>query len=437
MVSNKWLLLLILLLGFTLRFGINSEQGQFSSPEDYYVLRHINSIQQEGEPIFNDELSYGGRVTPVLPFYYYILSSATLIGNWFAFVVLPAILATLIGIAVYLFAANVTSSYLLAVFSAYIALFLPAFFRISVRTITPIYFGIVILFFCLWLFVKVEKTKAALPWLVIFSVLLALSSHLIFLLIMMGWVYVGLLRVQGIRIHEKSFEYLIFTTIFGFVIQNLIYLGSSISKGPLGFIINVPKEMMINKVPWAELFGGIGLLVVVLGVYGVYLAIQQDTKKREATWLLTITATTTICGFLGFLTINSAFSILGTALAIASVYSLEGIAKYIRRFKMPTKVISFLLVFLLLVPLFISAIAEGSRVGANQVSVEDIRAMNWLKANSPEGSTIFGPVETGHLISGIARRKNIADTNFLYAPDVTKRLEDLKKAYQSPYVPLL
>ncbi len=66
-------------------------------------------------------------------------------------------------------------------------------------------------------------------------------------------------------------------------------------------------------------------------------------------------------------------------------------------------------------------------------SLEEIKALLWLKTNTPKQSTILGSLSQGHLITAIADRKNVIDSNFLLIQLPEQRISDVETIYTTLY----
>ncbi|RME54135.1 hypothetical protein D6777_04780 [Candidatus Woesearchaeota archaeon] len=120
---------------------------------------------------------------------------------------------------------------------------------------------------------------------------------------------------------------------------------------------------------------------------------------------------------------------LGLLLTIMSALAIEKFIAYInitkfKKFKKQIFVISFALILLsLLIPTYIQA----KEVISNTINQDEVNTLLWLKSNTPKTSTILASVEEGNYITAISERKNVADTDFLLAPDRYKDVTTIFK----------
>src|SRR3989344_5409574 len=57
----------------------------------------------------------------------------------------------------------------------------------------------------------------------------------------------------------------------------------------------------------------------------------------------------------------------------------------------------------------------------------------WISHNTNEKDVILSTIIDGHFISGISRRKNVHDSDFIFIDDLKERSDDIKKIYTSFY----
>jgi hypothetical protein len=67
-------------------------------------------------------------------------------------------------------------------------------------------------------------------------------------------------------------------------------------------------------------------------------------------------------------------------------------------------------------------------------NAETINALGWIENNTEINSTILGIVEEGHVIAAIAKRKNMADLNYMKIEDIDQRIKDIKTMYTATSV---
>jgi uncharacterized membrane protein len=93
--------------------------------------------------------------------------------------------------------------------------------------------------------------------------------------------------------------------------------------------------------------------------------------------------------------------------------------------------LSLLVAFILasVIPSIITGISSVNGALTDQ----EYTALKWAKENTEEGAVIFSPMKEGVLISSVAKRKNVGDTNFLLQKDAEQRFKDIETVYNSKF----
>ncbi len=124
--------------------------------DSYFHLKNIDYIAQDGLPQFYDELSYGGRELRFLPFYHYTVAAFSfLFGVEIAAKVMSNLFMSLLVIAIFFITRKVTENDEAALFSAFIAGFLPALFVPNHIGVETLFFPLI--FLAIYAFLNIEK----------------------------------------------------------------------------------------------------------------------------------------------------------------------------------------------------------------------------------------------------------------------------------------
>src|SRR3989344_5224505 len=92
----------IIIVTFIARLAIGQLVPNFTY-ESYFTFRQVENIAETGLPLFEDELSYGGREITFLPFFYYLGAFFTLFLPLNAVaILLPNLLLALLPLLVFL-----------------------------------------------------------------------------------------------------------------------------------------------------------------------------------------------------------------------------------------------------------------------------------------------------------------------------------------------
>jgi len=90
---EKWIILGIFIFALLIRLYFSFTSNYFNDDYSYFILRQVENIQENNVPIFNDELSFSGRIHVFSPIYHYFLSLFALISP-IALKLIPNILAS-------------------------------------------------------------------------------------------------------------------------------------------------------------------------------------------------------------------------------------------------------------------------------------------------------------------------------------------------------
>ena len=70
-----------------------------------------------------------------------------------------------------------------------------------------------------------------------------------------------------------------------------------------------------------------------------------------------------------------------------------------------------------------------AKANLDDISPEEFAALEWIKENAPDDAVIIASPDEGNLITGIAERKNVIDSDFLLQTVAKQRFDDLKRIY--------
>jgi len=97
--------------------------------------------------------------------------------------------------------------------------------------------------------------------------------------------------------------------------------------------------------------------------------------------------------------------------------------------KWESETIQHFLLLILFLGLFFSTISFTTTLTKIEPNEEIIEGLLYLKSITKPTDTILSHRSRGHWITAIAKRKNVIDENYIYAPDVNQRYADLQKFY--------
>jgi hypothetical protein len=426
--SAKYLLLSIFILTLATRLII-----AFTIPnltyDSYFHVRQVEHITTTGIPIYEDNLSYGGRETFFLPVFHYLAAFFNIfLPIDLVTKLLPNILIASLTIIIYLISQRITKSKHASLFSAFIAGYLPIMYQTN--HFSPNSLALPLIFLSIYAFLNIEKKKFLYLYLLSFLVVSLTSSAVSLLLIGLIF-YILLSLLEKRRTRKAEIELIIFSLFFFLWIQFLFFKNTLINEG-LSFIWqNVPSQIILEYFPnfsIVEVILLIGAIPVLFGIYFIYKSLFKINKPRTYL-LISFFLSTGILSWLGLIQFNLALTFVGLILAILFSLSYQSIEDYFYKTKF-TKLKKYL-PFLTIIILATSTIIPSYNFAMNQntPSNEEIEAFQWLNENTPQNSKVAASLEEGHLITYYGQRKNMIDDQFTLIEDIEERFNDLNSIF--------
>ena len=433
-------LIFLMALGFRLFFAFQTPNLDYDA---YFNLRQVASIQEQGLPFFEDELSFGGRTLHFIPVFPYILGFFSFfLPLLFTLKLIPNIFAASIVIINYLIAKRITKDENSSLFCAFISAFIPLFIAETFNSVSVYTLVIPLTFLSLYFLMASEK-KRYISYFLISTALLAILHPSSFLLVIGLLLYALMRKLEHLSPKREKIESILFFTFFAVWINFILYKKALLAHGASVIWQNIPSSIISLYFSETDILAAIvaiGLIPVLLGIYIIYRYVFRE-KQREIYMLIGMALA---CFFLlwpGLLTPDIAFMFLGVILVILFAQGYKLFFDYLEK----TKVASFrkwFIIFFVVVFVFSSIIP--SLYFANQKveeTIEDIDAFLWIRDNAQEGDVVAASLTEGHVITAIAKRKNVVDSNFLLIKDAEERYADLIEIYSSRYktvaIPLL
>ncbi len=246
-------------------------------------------------------------------------------------------------------------------------------------------------------------------------------------------IYLLLLFVDNIKQERAELEVIIFSIFFILWAQFIIFKKVLLFHGITTIWQNIPSELFINyfqDVSLLETIYQIGIIPFVLGIYSVFRFLFKE-RKKEIYLLTSFILTASLALIFKLTPIITGLILLGVFLTLLFSYWLNSFLTVWRKTKIAHHekilLIAFVIIFLFtsIIPSYIRASADVREV----ISGEDIDALMWLKKQTSENAIIFATPEEGNLISAIAKRKNVLDTNYLMARNVDEKYADIKTLF--------
>ncbi|MGM5484551.1 MAG: hypothetical protein ACQEP1_01635 [Nanobdellota archaeon] len=440
---KRYLLLLFFLLSLTFNLVHTGMTDEFTGDQAYLTLRNVENIMEEGVPLNEDELSYGGRSSVHAPLFYYLLAAFSfLMPVAFAAKVVPALISASLIFIIYAVSLKLTSDRRISIIASFMAIFIPVFTRTTLNSASPITLFIPLFFLALYFFIDLNRRN--ITYFVIAFLAMLLTHPLSILFIVSLLVYMVLIRTEEMNLDNKETELILFSTFFLAWAYFLLYKPALIQTGPNIIWENIPMSLRSFFFPDFNIvkgIAGIGIVPFLSGVYVIYSFFFRKKRKRNYLYMSIMLAVLVALWF-RMISLGFGLSILAILFIILFSYYYKGLETYIKKTKIRNRNIVFgviILVFVLTsVPGTFRAAMDNVDAAFDHSEVED---MLWLRENTDKDSVILADAFRGNFISYYSKRKNVADTNFLQAPDPGERVNDIKTIYTTSYqteaIPLL
>ncbi|HLC58841.1 MAG TPA: DUF6541 family protein [Candidatus Nanoarchaeia archaeon] len=423
------ILALIFLFTLAFRLYFSFQTNHFNTDDAYFHLRHIEYILENKSIMFFDDLSYGGRIVLYPPFFHILMALLTF-GSTFMLKLIPALAISSVVIIVYLISRDMCLSKRGAMIAALLSGFYPILFNLTLNNISVYTFVIPLILLLIYSLTRLDDKKYL--WIyIIGSFLLPLihASAFIFIISLVLYFFLiagGALLPTKIKKEAALFSILI-TVLLQFIIYKKVILEYGLSLISQSIPVNVLSDLY-GELSFSDLFIGIGFLPLILGSLGFYVSAIKE-KRKIAYLFAAFGLTVLMLIFFRFLSIKVGLMFIGLVLAIFSGSGYTLIRDYFYRIKFSSLNKYFIILILLL--LFFTSLIP-SYYGAkesNNIAISNIKEMQILKANTEPGDVILGNLQEGNLISHVAQRKNVIDTNFILAPNPIERVEDVNLIY--------
>src|SRR3989344_1794725 len=427
--KEGWLLLFIFIFVLAFRLYFVFQSKNFSSDEAYFHLRHINYILENNKILFYDDLSYGGRYVLYPPLFHILFAYITL-GSMLLLKIFPAVFASLLVFAVYFIAKYITNDKKTALFTSLLVSFVPLYITETLNNLSPYSLVIPLIFFMLYCLSKIDNQLYL--WMFILSSLLLPFLHataILFLLTIL--IYLIISKSEGLELTKLKKEAMLFSVAVIILIELIIFKKAFLQYGLDIIWQNTPVNIFADEFKSLNVFGiifGVGIVQLIFGLFGLYYGLHK-LKKRLVYMTSSLILGIFVLLLLRLIPLSVGLMFLGISLAITSSLTIKFIFEYFEQTKLFNYEKYFTYMFLFLV-LFLSIIPIYSI--ANKVSPvfdQTIADMEWINNNVREDATVLAPLQEGNLIISLAKRKNVADSEFLLAPNALKRSEDIKIMY--------
>ncbi|MBW2990137.1 glycosyltransferase family 39 protein [Candidatus Woesearchaeota archaeon] len=420
------ILLFLIILGARLFITLNEPGFEYDA---YDALRQAEHIKQTGLPLFQDSLSYSGRILVFPPFFYYLLAGfsfilpLTLVAK-----LIPSIAFSALVIVIYLIAKHITknrtAAFIAALFSGFVPVLYTTLNQVSVYSLS-----LLLIFLLSYAFLRIEEKGFVILSIVLTAVLL-LTHTSIFVLLISFLVYFLILRLEKQKLSIKEVETTLFLFFLALWLNILLYKKAFFLHGISFIRQNIPAPLLsayFMDISFLGVIYAVGLIPLLLGVYAVYHVLFK-TRSRAATLFISFALVSFIMLWLKLIPFRAGLLFLSLNLIILSAYSIKIILVSISKTRMPRLSI-IAITFIIILFVLTTATPFVSTLTIHRPPAEDIKALEWIKENTHEDDIVLGRVEEGFLINYIAERKNVADSNFLFIKNINQRYEDVNHLF--------
>ncbi len=419
----------IFIIAITIRLYFAFQTPYFADTESYFHLRQIEHIKESGLPLFKDNLSYGGRTYVFLPFFHYLIAFFTLFSPvLFIAKIIPAILASFSILLVYLIAKKITNLEEVSVISAFIAAFIPIYFKETINILSIYSLAIPLSLLLIYFYLTVNAKGYAIL-LTGTLLLFLLTKPTIMIMILSFIVYIIFIKIENLPIEREETEIVLFSVILSLWFYLLLYKNAFLTHSYAFLWHNVPLKYFtsyFNQISIMEAIYQIGIIPFFAGIYCTY---KYVFKKREKAMylLISVVITTTLLMWLQLIELNVALIYLSFFMILLFAKILADFLKYLQETKFnryKPVILSILIVIFLLSSVLPSLVYANQNLQTN-TKQNEINALLYLYANTEQDATILASLHDGHMIAYFANRKTVADDNFMLIDNINERVTDI------------
>lgn len=418
-------LIFIFVLAFRLFFVFQTPF--YSSDDAYFNLRHTEHINNNIQPIIYDDLSYGGKYIIDSHVFHYLMSFFNTFFPNISFKIFPELLLATLVFFVYALAKRITPNENAALLASLVSGFVPITIALTLNQISV--YSIFLPLFFLTIACLLDIKNKLIPF-VVLSIILPIIHPVGFILAFSLLFYLILISLESTKPSILTKEAIGFSIFIGALIAFIFYKKAFLAMGLQAVYQNIPKEMLANyfvNMDVLSIIFNIGVIPLILGAIGLVFGVFLE-KKQPIYLAASVVMAILVLLFLKLIPFSLGLMLMGVMLAAISALAFEKIIVYLKITKFATykKQIAILVIVLLVVILFLPAYFSATKLISNTISENEVAALEWIETNTSEESTILASIEEGNYVTAIAKRKNVADKDFLMAP---KRYDGIKEIY--------
>ncbi|MGM5488019.1 MAG: hypothetical protein ACQESG_03665 [Nanobdellota archaeon] len=436
-MNRKGVTLVVIFLVFlAIRLLFAFQAETFSDDESYFSLRQVEAITDSGIPLYEDSLSYGGRIQLFCPLFYYILAffnlfmPITLVGK-----LIPNIIANTVIFSGYLLVHDITRNQRLSLIISGLVASVPIFFSQTFNHISSLVLVFPLSLLMMHAFLNINKSKTYTK-IFIASILVLSLTHITAYVIIFGFLaYLLLLRLENLQQTKAELEIILFSVLFVFWTQFIIFKKAFLEYGPAILLQNIPRQVVeTQQVLVLDIITLVGILPLLGGMYIIYKYSFKE-KKRPIYLLLAFFIVLAVFMTTNLIPLSIGLIFSALLLTILFAQSVKLSLLFIDRSKFSHLRGLMILFFVLAygLTIFVPTLHFSAIELDNRLSESEVEAMHFLKNHTEQDAVILTPYILGHFVAYNAERTTVADGNFLLIENINQRFEDIREMYQTDF----
>jgi len=421
--------LMLVVLGVRLAVTFQAEQPSYQS---YFAVIQAESIRETGLPRYDDPYSYEGRRYAFSPLYYYVIAAFTFfVPPPLAVKVLPSLFMAGLVPLIYLIGHHLTKNRGVSFLAALFAGFSQALF-VSASDAAPLSLALPLAAALLLSLLDLEQHPVRA---LLLAAALTFVSPLIWLFLAAEIVYLVILAAERLTISVKHLEAALFMFLLAAWYTLLTYKEPLRRYGLALLSESLPQS--VRQATFAEftllaMIYAVGLVPLALASLSLYHTAFEE-RNRSIFLVAALGLVVLLAASLQLLPLPVALILLNLVFVILSAPGLHLLAVYLRktRFEWLRRPLIVALLLLFLLTSLLPAIAAGLYPDISPKRNE-LLALSWLRDHTADSSVILAAPKTGFLINEEARRKYVADEEYLLIANPDAILADIDAAYTTP-----
>jgi len=431
-MNKKLLYIFIIVVILRLVFALSTPY--LDDAYSYFHLRQIEHISDKGYPLYNDPLSYGGRIFIFLPLMHYFLALFfAIFKSTYALKIVVNIVAASLVILVYYITYHFTKNKNISLLTSILSAFIPIYLDATLHTLTTKTFIVPLSFLIFYTMIRLDNSRYQLLNIISFVTLIFIDSSSIFILLVF-LVYILLLKLEYLPVKPSENELFIFSFFFLVWVYILFFKRELLAHQLMVLWKNIPPQVIQNyfqKITPLQALYNIGFVPFIIGMYMVYHSLFKKKQKDILVFISVIIASTFLIWLRwGDMELNLIY--IGVTFMILFGIFLQNFMIFIKKTKFDyyKNIIIALFVMLLALTSVVPALFSSWRT---TVTTEEqfFAPFNVLDRFVDIDAKILSSPENGHPIAYYSQRKTAIDTNYLLISNVENMYNDVRTIYQT------